>query len=134
MAFLRNAVVRDLRQKIHQRILKLPLLYFNDERKGNVLTKATSDVTEIEFSIMGGIQMLFRDPITFFIYLITLLVMSWKLTIFVLVLLPISGLIISRMGKKLKNAAGRGQHKLGEVLSLFDETLGGLRVIKSFKR
>lgn len=133
MAYIRNAVVRDLRQKIHQRILALPLLYFNDERKGNVLTKATSDVTEIEFSIMGSIQMLFRDPITFFIYLITLLSMSWRLTIFVLVLLPISGFIISRLGKKLKNAAGRGQQKLGQVLSLFDETLGGLRVIKSFK-
>jgi subfamily B ATP-binding cassette protein MsbA len=132
MAYLRNAVVRDLRQKIHSRILQLPLLYFNDERKGNVLTKATSDVTEIEFSIMGSLQMFFRDPITFFIYLITLLIMSWELTIFVLVLLPISGFIISRMGKKLKNAAGRGQNKLGEVMSLFDETLGGLRVIKSF--
>ena len=132
MALIRNGVVRDVRQHIHSRILSLPLLYFNNEKKGNVVTKATSDVTEIEFSIMGSLQMIFREPVTFFIYFIVLLGMSWKLTIFIIVILPISGFIISKIAKSLKNAAGRGQTQLGEVMSLFEETLSGLRVIKAF--
>lgn len=132
LAPIRNGVVRDIRQSVHQRMLKLPIFYFSEERKGNLITKVTSDVSEIEWSIIGSLEMIFRDPITFFIYLCTMLMMNWKLTVFVLVLLPISGFFISRIAKKLKRAAERGQDKLGEVISIIEESLSGMRILKAF--
>lgn len=132
LAPIRNGVVRDIRESIHQRMLKLPVFYFNEERKGNIITKVTSDVSEIEWSIIGSLEMIFRDPITFLIYLSTMFLMNWKLTTFVLILLPISGFIISRIAKKLKRAAERGQNKLGEVISIIEESLSGMRILKAF--
>ncbi|TXC81702.1 ABC transporter ATP-binding protein [Luteibaculum oceani] len=132
MAPIRNGVVRDIRESIHQRMLKLPIFYFSEERKGNLITKVTSDVTEIEWSIIGSLEMIFRDPITFIIYLGTMFLMNWKLTLFVLILLPISGIIISSIAKKLKKAAQQGQNKLGEVISIIEESLSGMRILKAF--
>ncbi len=132
LAPIRNGVVRDIRQSVHQRMLKLPVFYFSEERKGNLITKVTSDVSEIEWSILGSLEMIFRDPITFLIYLSSMLWMNWKLTVFVLVLLPISGFIISKIAKKLKRAADQGQNKLGEVISIIEESLSGMRILKAF--
>jgi ABC-type multidrug transport system fused ATPase/permease subunit len=132
LAVIRTGVVRDLRQSIYQKILRLPLSYYSDERKGDILTKSTSDVFEVEWSIIGSLEMLFREPINFIVFFTLLLKINWELTLFVLLLLPVSAFLISRLGKSLKNAAKRGQSKLGEVLSILEETLGGLRIIKAF--
>ncbi|MFT5904115.1 MAG: subfamily B ATP-binding cassette protein MsbA, partial [Flammeovirgaceae bacterium] len=120
------------REAMHRKILKLHLGYYSDERKGDIISRVTSDVNEIENSIISSMEMVFRDPILILTYLATMFFMSWKLTIFVLILLPISGIFISIIGKKLKGAARNGQSKLGEVLSVFEESLGGLRVIQAF--
>jgi subfamily B ATP-binding cassette protein MsbA len=132
LAVIRTGVVRDLRQSIYQKILRLPLSYYSDERKGDILTKSTSDVFEVEWSIIGSLEMLFREPINFVVFFALLLKINWELTLFVLLLLPVSAFLISRLGKSLKNAAKRGQSKLGEVLSVLEETLGGMRIIKAF--
>ncbi|MFT4770917.1 MAG: subfamily B ATP-binding cassette protein MsbA [Cryomorphaceae bacterium] len=132
LAPIRIGVIRDVREAMHRKILKLHLGYYSDERKGDIISRVTSDVNEIENSIISSMEMVFRDPILILTYLATMFFMSWKLTIFVLILLPISGIFISIIGKKLKGAARNGQSKLGEVLSVFEESLGGLRVIQAF--
>ncbi len=132
MAPIRMGVIRDVRESMHRKILKLHLGYYSEERKGDIISRATSDVNEIENSIISSMEMVFRDPILIITYLATMFFMSWKLTLFVLVLLPISGIFISIIGRKLKGASQRGQSKLGEVLTVFEETLGGLRVIQAF--
>ncbi len=132
IAPIRIGVVRDLRQAMHRKLLFLHLGYYSDERKGDLISRATSDVNEVEHSIIASLEMIFRDPILIVAYLSTMIFMSWKLTIFVLILLPLSGIFISRIGKSLKGAANQGQSKLGEVLSVFEETLGGMRIIQAF--
>ena len=132
VAAIRVGVVAGLRQKIHDKILKLPLSYFTEERKGNLLTKITSDVSEVEWSILGSLEMLFRDPIMFVFFLGSLILMNWQLTLFVLVVLPISALIIGLISKNLKGSAKKGQGKLEEVLSTVEESISGLRIIKGF--
>ncbi|MGB6036945.1 MAG: ABC transporter transmembrane domain-containing protein, partial [Cryomorphaceae bacterium] len=132
LAPIRIGVIRDVREAMHRKILKLHLGYYSEERKGDIISRVTSDVNEIENSIISSMEMVFRDPILIVTYLATMFFMSWKLTIFVLVLLPISGILISIIGRKLKGAAKSGQSKLGEVLSVFEESLGGLRVIQAF--
>jgi ATP-binding cassette, subfamily B, bacterial MsbA len=132
LATIRVGVIRDLREKIHKKILELPLSYFSEEKKGDIISRATNDVSELEVSAVSSLEMLFRDPITIIIYLITMIFMSWELTLFVIVLLPISGLLISKIGKSFRSASLKGQAKMGEVLSIFEETLTGLRIIKGF--
>lgn len=132
MAPIRIGVIRDVRQAMHRKIVKLHLGYYSEERKGDIISRATSDVNQIENSIISSLEMVFRDPILIITYLASMIFMSWKLTIFVIILLPISGYLISLIGKSLKNASQRGQSKLGEVLSVFEETLGGLRIIQAF--
>jgi len=132
MAPIRIGVMRDVREAMHRKIVKLHLGYYSEERKGDIISRATSDVNQIENSIISSLEMVFRDPILIITYLASMIFMSWKLTIFVVVLLPISGYLISIIGKSLKNASQRGQSKLGEVLSVFEETLGGLRIIQAF--
>lgn len=129
---IRVGVVRDIRESIHNKILALPLGYYSNERKGDILSRSTADVSEIEVSIISSLEMLFRDPILIITYLATMIIMSWELTIFVLILLPVSGVFIGIIGKTLRSASHRGQSKLGEVLSSLEETLGGLRIIKAF--
>jgi len=132
LAPIRIGVIRDVRESMYAKVLRLHLGYYSEERKGDIISRVTSDVNEIENSIISSMEMVFRDPILIVTYLATMFFMSWKLTLFVLVLLPISGIFISIIGKKLKGAARSGQSKLGEVLSIFEETLGGLRVIQAF--
>lgn len=132
LAKIRTGVVRDLRKQIYTKVLRLPLSYFTSERKGDILSKATSDIAEVEWSILGALEMIFRDPPKFLLYLGTLFIMSWELTLFVLVLLPVSGILISRIGKSLKRRAVKGQSKMGEVIALMEETLSGMRIIKAF--
>lgn len=132
LAPIRNGVVRDIRNALFRKIMELPLSYFSDEKKGDVISKMTNDVNEIEVSIIRSLEMFFRDPIQIVIYLIALIVMSPSLTLFVLVLLPIAGIMIGRIGKSLRKTSFKGQKKIGTLLSILEEALGGLRVIKAF--
>ncbi len=132
MAPIRIGVIRDVREAMHRKILALHPGYYTEERKGDIVARVTADVNEIETSIISSLEMVFRDPIMIIAYLATMVFMSWQLTLFVLVLLPISGVLISIIGRKLKGASRLGQSKLGEVLSVFDESLGGLRIIQAF--
>lgn len=132
LAPLRNNVVKDIREKIYQKILDLPLSYFSGTRKGDVISRTTGDVQEIEVSIISSLEMLFRDPITIIIYLAALFYMSIPLTLFVLLMLPFTGFVIGRIGRSLKATSLKGQKKMGVILSLIEETLGGLRIIKAF--
>lgn len=132
MAPVRNGVVRNIRNKVYKKILKLPIGYFSDERKGDIISRMTSDVQEIEWSIMNSLEMMFRDPLNIIIFLVGLFVMSPSLTFFVLLVLPIGGYIIGRIGKSLRKISLKGQNKMGELLSIIEETLSGLRIIKAF--
>jgi len=132
LAVVRNGVVQDLRNDLYLKILILPLSYFNEKRKGDIMARMTNDVQEVEWSIMSSLEMAFRDPITMITYLIFLFIISPALTIFVLVLLPVSGFIIGRIGKSLKRTSDKGQKKMGYILSMIEETISGLRIIKAF--
>ena len=132
MAFLRNAVVRDVRQNIYAKLLRLPMAFYTGERKGHIYSRFTSDVSEIEWSVMGALEALFKQPVLIASYLVSLLVISWQLTLFVLVVLPLAGLIIGRIGKSLKKTAKKGQNELGQVVSAVEETVGGIRIVKGF--
>ncbi len=132
LAVVRNGVVKDLRSDLYLKILILPLSYFNEKRKGDIIARMTTDVQEVEWSIMSSLEMAFRDPITMITYLITLFVISPSLTVFVLVLLPVSGFFIGRIGKSLKRTSDKGQAKMGMLLSMIEETISGLRIIKAF--
>jgi len=132
LAVVRNGVVKDLRNDLYLKILILPLSYFNEKRKGDIIARMTNDVQEVEWSIMSSLEMAFRDPITIITYLVTLFVISPSLTVFVLVLLPVSGVIIGRIGKSLKRTSDKGQLRMGIILSMIEETISGLRIIKAF--
>ncbi len=132
LAVVRNGVVKDLRNDLYLKILILPLSFFNEKRKGDIIARMTTDVQEVEWSIMSSLEMAFRDPITMITYIITLFVISPSLTVFVLVLLPVSGFIIGRIGKSLKRTSDKGQYKMGVLLSMIEETISGLRIIKAF--
>ncbi len=129
---IRNGVVMDVRNELYQKILSLPMGYYSEERKGDIMSKMANDVGEIEASIMRSLEMFFKDPIIIIVHLAGLLIISWHLTLFVLVLLPVSGAIIGRIGKNLKQQSGRTQQMLGNLLTTIEETLGGLRIIKAF--
>ena len=132
LIFIRNGVVRDIRRKIYLKILSLPLPFFSEERKGDIIARMTGDVQEVEASVMSSLDMFFQNPILILVYLTMMLLMSWQLTLFVFILLPIMGWLIGRVGKNLKRRSYEGQTKMGEILALMEETLSGLRVIKAF--
>ena len=132
LIYIRNGVVRDIRRKIYLKILSLPLPFFSEERKGDIISRMTGDVQEVEASVMSSLDMLFQSPILIIVYLTTMLIMSWQLTLFVFVLLPLMGLLIGKVGKNLKRRSWEGQTKMGEILALMEETLSGLRIIKAF--
>lgn len=129
---IRTGVVRDIRNQINDKILALPLSFFSEERKGDIIGRMTGDVAEVENSIMSSLDMLFKNPILIIIYFTTMLVISWQLTLFVLVLLPVSGFIMGKVGKTLKRRSVIAQEKWGELMAQIEETLGGLRIIKAF--
>ncbi len=132
LAPIRAFIVRDIRNEIYRKILKLPLSYYTEARKGDVIARVSSDVQEIETSIMSSLQMLFRDPLTIIIYLIFLFSISFKLTIFVVLILPVTGILIGRIARGLRKTTFKGQQRLGELLALLEETITGLRIIKAF--
>ncbi len=129
---IRTGVVRDIRNNINDKILALPLRFFSEERKGDILARISGDVNEVENSVMSSLDMLFKNPVLILIYLVTMIVISWQLTIFVLILLPIIGYVMGTVGKKLKRSSFEAQNKWGELMAQIEETLGGLRVIKAF--
>ena len=132
MVPIRTGVLRDLRAQLYRKVVSLPIGFFTEERKGDVMSRMTNDVNEVEASIMSTLDMLFKDPIMILVYLITLFTISWQLTLFVLILLPIAGVLIGRIGRSLKRASTKGQEQNAEILTQIDETLGGLRVVKAF--
>lgn len=129
---IRTGVVRDIRNQINRKITELPLGFFSEERKGDIIARVSGDVNEIEASIMSSLDMLFKNPILIFIYLVGMIAISWQLTIFVFVLLPVAGYIMGQVGKKLKRKSYEGQQQWGFLMSQIEETLGGLRIIKAF--
>ncbi len=132
MVPIRTGVLRDLRRMLYDKVVSLPIGYFSEERKGDVMSRMTNDVNEVEASIMSALDVLFKDPIMLIIYIVTLFFISWQLTLFVLLLLPVAGLLIGRVGRSLKRASTRGQEQNAEILTQIEETLGGLRVVKAF--
>ncbi|WP_372947046.1 ABC transporter ATP-binding protein [Mariniphaga sp.] len=129
---IRNGVVRDIRSKIYRKILKLQLGFFSDERKGDIMARMTGDVTEVENSIMNSLEMMIKNPILILVSVGVMVYMSWSLTLFVFVMFPIAGYIIGRIGKSLKKESRKGQNKMGDILSVIEEDLSGLRIIKAF--
>lgn len=129
---IRTGVLRDLRNQLYRKIISLPIGFFTEERKGDIISRMTGDVGEVEASIMSSLDMVFKNPIMIVIYLGVMFSMSWQLTLFVLCLLPFSGWLIGKIGKSLRKGSFIGQQQHGEMLSQIEETLGGLRVVKAF--
>jgi subfamily B ATP-binding cassette protein MsbA len=132
IAPIRNGVVRDMRNKMYDKVLRLPLSYYSEERKGDIMSRMTADVQEVEWSIMQSLEMIFREPLTIIIYLAFMVKISPQLSFFSFVLLPLSGLMIGRIGKSLRRSSAKSKEKMGLLLSIMEETLGGLRIIKGF--
>lgn len=129
---MRTGVVRDIRNLIYDKVVSLPIGFFTNERKGDVMARISGDVTEVENSITSSINMLFKNPIMIIVCLVTMVLVSWQLTVFVLILLPLAGMLMGKVGKNLKRASLEGQTQWGVLLSNIEETLGGLRIIKAF--
>lgn len=129
---IRTGVVRDIRKQINDKILSLPLGFFSNERKGDIIARMTGDVGEVENSVMSSLDMVSKNPIMILVYLGTMLFISWKLTIFVLILLPIAGYVMGKVGKSLKRKSVEAQNFWGQLMSQIEETLSGLRIIKAF--
>lgn len=132
LAPVRNGVVKDLRNKMHRKIMDLPLAYYSDERKGDIMSRMTTDAQEIEWSVMSSLEATFREPLTILLFLSTMIYISPQLTLFVFVLLPLTALLITRIGKSLKRTSVKSKERLGSLLSIIEETLSGLRIIKAF--
>ena len=129
---IRNGIIHDIRIDLHKKILDLDISFIGTKRKGDLTSRMTSDLVEIEWSIMGALEMLFKDPIAIILYLSTLIFISPQLTIFVIILFPIAGILIGYIGKSLKNSSKLGQDKLAYIMSIIDENIFGLRIIKTF--
>jgi subfamily B ATP-binding cassette protein MsbA len=132
MAYMRAGTVRNLRKKMYDKVLRLPLSYFSDARKGDVMTRVSNDVQEIELSVMSSLTIIFRDPLYILVFVIYLMITSYQLTLFALILMPLSGWLIGRASKTLRSASFAGQQSLGRLLSVVEESLTGLRIIKGF--
>lgn len=129
---LRTGIVRDIRADIYRKILALPLSFFSEERKGDILTRVSTDVNEIDASVTSSLDTVIKNPILILVYVGTLVYISWQLTLFTLLVVPVLGLAIGRIGKSLKASSLRQQAKLSDSISQIEETLGGLRIIKAF--
>ncbi len=129
---LRTGVVRDIRNQINDKIIALPLSFFSEERKGDILARISGDVNEIEASVLSSLDLILKNPILIVVYLSIMLVLSWELTLFVFILLPIAGWIMGKVGKNLKRKSFEAQSQWGGLMSQIEETLSGLRIIKAF--
>lgn len=132
ITFLRNGVLKDIRNALYDKIVSLPVFYFSNKRKGDMLSRITTDVLEVQTSFLSILELIVREPLTIVFTLLVMFFISVKLTIFVLVVIPISGAIISRIGKSLKKKSDRVQQEQGKILSVVEETLGGLKIIQAF--
>ncbi len=132
ITFLRNGVLKDIRNKMYRKITELPIAFYSEKRKGDVIARITSDVLEIQHSFLSILELLVREPLTILFTIAVMFFISVKLTVFVFIFIPLAGMIISRIGKSLKKQSDRVQREQGEFLSIVEETLGGLRVIKAF--
>ena len=129
---IRTGVIRDIRHDVYEKLLALPLSFYSEEKKGDIMARITNDVQEIEWSILSSLEMIFREPLTILLSIATMIVINPSLTLFSLILLPISGLVIGWLGKSLKRSSSRAQLQMGLLLSNVEETLSGLRIIKAF--
>ena len=129
---LRNAILRRLRDDIFTKTLSLPIGFFTEERKGDLISRMTNDINEVELSIMGVLEVFIREPLTIIFYLGAMTFMNYKLTLILLVVLPVAGLIIGRISKSLRKSSNIAQEQLGSMLGVIDETLAGMRVVKAF--
>ncbi len=132
MVPLRTGIVRDIRIEVYNKVLRLPLSFFSEERKGDIIARMTADVQVVENSLTSSIDMLIRNPIALMIYFFTLFTVSWQLTLFVLLVLPFAGWIMGVVSRKLKSQSVAAQGQYGDIMAQLDETLGGLRIIKAF--
>jgi subfamily B ATP-binding cassette protein MsbA len=132
MAKVRNGVVHDIQNQLYTKITELPLSFFSGERKGDLISKMTSDVKEVEYGILGFLDILFKDPILIILTLFTLFMISSKLCFFVFFMMGIIAAIIFLIGKTLKRQSHEGQKHIGIIISVIDETIGGIRIIRAF--
>jgi ABC-type multidrug transport system fused ATPase/permease subunit len=132
LAPVRHGVIRDIRNELFAKLMSLPLSFYSNEKKGDVLTRMTSDVSEIEYGIISMLEITFREPVTILVYLGAMIFMSPQLTLFVLLMLFVTSFIVGRIGKSLKRTSVKGQHKLGELMQVIDESITGMRIIKAF--
>jgi subfamily B ATP-binding cassette protein MsbA len=129
---LKTGVLKDLREKLYQKIIHLPVSYYSDARKGDVMSRMLGDINEVQNSFFQVLELVVREPLTIIFSIVAMLAISTKLTLFVFIFIPISGLIISRIGKNLKSKSTRAQQETGYFISILDETLGGMKVVKSY--
>lgn len=132
IAVIRNGVVRDFRNRMYAKCLRLPLSWYSNERKGDIMSRMTSDLHEVEWSVMSSLEMTFREPITIVAIVAIMISMSWQMTLAVVIATPIIGLLLGVVSKSLKRSSGRAKEKHGVILSMLEEMLGGLRIIKGF--
>ena len=132
MVLIRNRSIQEIRQNVYQRCLDLPIAYFNNERKGDLMSRMSNDVKEIEFALMVSLEALYFQPLNILLFMIALVMLSAKLTLYILLFLPITALIIGLIGRSLRKRSTRNQELLGKVMTAYDETLGGIRIIKEF--
>ncbi|MEN3324375.1 ABC transporter ATP-binding protein [Mariniflexile soesokkakense] len=132
MVFLRNGVVRDLRNRVYKKTVELPLSFFSEQKKGDIMSRITGDISTLQYSMLPVLELIAREPLTIIFTIIMMVIISLKLTMFVFVFIPLSGIIISRIGKSLKRKSDRVQKEQGIILSVLEETLTGLRIIKGF--
>ncbi|OQX99157.1 MAG: antibiotic ABC transporter ATP-binding protein [Bacteroidetes bacterium 4572_117] len=132
LSSLRNMITRDIRGKIYKRVLHLHLAYLTDEQKGNIMSRMTTDVQEFELSAISTLEMIFRDPVHIIIFLASLFFISPSLTILILIFFPLSGFLVSKIGKSLRRSSTEYRQRMGTLMSIIEETIGGLRIIKAF--
>ena len=129
---MRTGIVRDIRTSVYHKIIGLPLSFFSDERKGDIIARMSGDVNEIETSVTGSLEMLIKNPILLICYFSVLIYISWELTLFTIIVLPLMGTVMGRIGRKLKRKSLDAQNKWSETMAQLEETLGGMRIIKAF--
>ena len=129
---IRNGIINDMRNDMFDKIVQLPIGFFNEQRKGDIMSRLTNDLQDVEFSTISFLETFFREPILIFCYLFAMIHLSPELSLFLLLFLPVSGLIIGRIGRSLKKVSSGVQIKLGDILSTIEETLGGIRIVKAF--
>ena len=132
ITFLRNGVLKDLRNAMYKKTVDLPVSHYSEKRKGDTIARITSDVLEVQNSFLSILELVVREPLTIIFTIFAMVLISWELTIFVFIFIPVSGTIISRIGKSLKKKSDRVQREQGLFLSILEETLGGLKIIKGF--